>query len=142
TQRDLQMNVTKPDAIALGTYRIDGHFVRRLIGSDGLVRGEGQLSAPTKPYQIPYRALVPPRRSVDNLLVGVTISVSHVAWSSIRTEPTLMAIGQAAGTAAALAARDGVAVQQVDVVTLRKALLAAGAILSVPPATDPDAPPL
>jgi hypothetical protein len=132
TQRDVQKTVVKPDAIALGTYRIDAHFVRRLIDADGFVRGDGEISAPTQPYQIPYRALVPPRGSVDNLLVSVTISASHVAWASIRTEPTLMAIGQAAGIAAAQAVRDGVGVREVDVHAVREALVDTGAILAVP----------
>jgi len=132
TQRDLQTKVTKADPIALGTYRIDAHYVRRLLGADGRVRGDGLLSAPATPYQIPYRALLPPAQSVDNLIVSVTISASHVAWSSIRTEPTLMAIGQAAGVAAAIAAHDGVATHDVDVRAIRKVLLAAGAIIAAP----------
>jgi hypothetical protein len=138
TQRDVQTSVLKPGAIALGTYRIDAHFVRRLVGQDGFVHGDGELSAPTQPYQIPYRALVPPTGAVDNLLVSVTISASHVAWASIRTEPTLMAIGQAAGIAAAQAARDGVGVREVDVDTVRDALIDAGAILAAPPVRGPD----
>ena len=132
TQQDLQVDVTQPGAIALGTYRIDAHYVRRVLGADGLVRGDGQLSAPTAPYEIPYAAIVAPAGSVDNLLVSVAISASHVAWSSVRTEPTLMEIGEAAGVAAALAARDGIGVREVPTTDIRSGLLANGAILSVP----------
>ena len=137
TQRDIQQDVTKPDPIALGTYRIDAHFVRRVLGRDGLVRGDGQLSAPTKPYEIPYAAIVPPTGSVDNLLVSVTISASHVAWASIRTEPTLMEIGEAAGVAAALAVRGRVGVREVEAAAIEKVLLAHRGILSVPPSRPP-----
>jgi hypothetical protein len=137
TQRDVQKDVTKPDPVALGTYRIDAHPVRRILGSGGLVRSDGQLSARTAPYQIPYSAIVPPTGSVDNLLVSVTISASHVAWSSIRMEPTLMEIGEAAGVAAGLAVRDGVGVREVAYDAIRAILLAHGGILSLPPAVAP-----
>lgn len=137
TQRDVQKDVTKPDPVALGTYRIDAHPVRRILGNDGLVRSDGQLSGRTAPYQIPYSAIVPPTGSVDNLLVSVTISASHVAWSSIRMEPTLMEIGEAAGVAAGLAVRDGVGVREVDYDAIRETLLARGGILSVPPVAPP-----
>jgi len=139
TQRDVQTDITKPDPIAVGTYRIDAHPVRRILGSDGLVREDGQLSGTTAPYQIPYAATVPPAGSVDNLLVSVTISASHVAWSSIRVEPTLMEIGEAAGVAAAVAAREGVGVRDVGYEVIRAVLLARGGILSVPPAGAPPA---
>jgi hypothetical protein len=133
TQHDLQEHPTKADAIALGTYRIDAHYVRRILGGDDRVRGDGQLSGETVPYQIPYAAIVPPSGSVDNLLVSVTISASHVAWSSIRTEPTLMELGEAAGVAAGLAVRGGIGVREVGPEAIRAVLLQRGAILAVPP---------
>ena len=58
-----------------------------------------------QPYDIPYRCLLP--QGVDNLLVaGRPISADHVAHSSLRIQPTCYALGQAAGTAAAIAVRD------------------------------------
>ena len=77
-------------------------------------------------------AIVPPTGSVDNLLVSVTISASHVAWASIRTEPTLMEVGEAAGVAAALSVHGGVGVREVASVKIEDALQARGGILSVP----------
>ena len=50
---------------------------------------------------MPYRSLLP--QEVDNLLVPVAISASHVGWGSIRLEPVWMQLGEAAGFAAALA---------------------------------------
>lgn len=59
-----------------------------------------------QPYDIPYRCLLP--QGVDNLLVaGRPISADHVAHSSLRIQPTCFVLGQAAGTAAALAVRHG-----------------------------------
>jgi hypothetical protein len=66
-----------------------------------------------------------------NLVVPVCLSASHVAFGSVRMEATLMALGQAAGAAAAQAARRGVAVQHVDVGALQEALPEEGQVLSV-----------
>lgn len=57
---------------------------------------------------------------------GRIISADPVAFASIRGMPQCMAMGQATGTAAALALRDGVAVQDVDTDRLVAALAAQG----------------
>jgi FAD dependent oxidoreductase len=75
----------------------------------------------THPYQIPYGVIVP--KLVDGLLVPVAASTTHVAFSTIRLEPTWMALGEAAGTAADLAIRDKVTVRAVDVTKLQFELL-------------------
>lgn len=55
-----------------------------------------------EPYGVPYRCLLP--RDVDNLLVaGRAASFSSLAASSCRLSRTMMQLGQAAGTAAAIA---------------------------------------
>ena len=71
---------------------------------------------------IPLRSLRPRREDCERLLVPVCVSASHVALGSVRTEPTLMLLGQAAGTCAALAARAGCAVQEVDAHEVRQRL--------------------
>jgi hypothetical protein len=86
------------------------------------VFNEGYLSMRVPPYGIPYRSLVPAREHATNLLVPVCLSASHVAFGSVRMEPTLMLLGHAAGIAAAQAARRGVAVQDVDVRELQERL--------------------
>ncbi len=76
-------------------------------------------------YQIPYRSLVP--QGVENVLVaGRCISATHEAEGSTRQMMCCMATGQAAGTAAALAAKVGVAVRDLDVGRLQAALAAQG----------------
>ena len=68
-------------------------------------------------YGVPYRCLVP--QKVDGLLVaGRCVSASSVAAAAIRVMPPAMAMGQAAGTAAALACADGVAPRALDAARL------------------------
>jgi hypothetical protein len=64
--------------------------------------------------------------------VPVALSATHVAYSSVRVEPTWMAIGQSAGVAAALAAKEGVTVQALDYGRLRARLLAQNQVLDLP----------
>ena len=66
---------------------------------------------------------MPRRGECANLLVPVCISASHIAFGSIRMEPVFFALGQAAGTAAALALEHGVAVQDVPYDALRARLV-------------------
>jgi hypothetical protein len=76
---------------------------------------------PAKPFEIPYRCLLP--KSIQGLLfAGRCISGTHEAHASYRVTGTCMAMGQAAGLAAAMAARSGVTPNQIDGRKLRKAL--------------------
>jgi hypothetical protein len=84
------------------------------------------------PYHVPYRAILPKPEQCTNLLVPVALSCTHVAISSIRVEPTWMILGQSAGIAAALAASDPVAVQELAYPKLRQRLLAQGQVLKLP----------
>jgi hypothetical protein len=52
---------------------------------------------------VPYRSIL--TNEVENLIVPVAISASHVGWGSIRLEPVWMQLGESAGFAAALAKR-------------------------------------
>jgi hypothetical protein len=76
-------------------------------------------------YDIPYRCLVP--KEVDNLLIaGRCISSEQQPYESHRAMIPIMAIGEAAGTAAALSAKADVAPRQLDVPTLQATLIAQG----------------
>jgi hypothetical protein len=90
------------------------------------------LSKITRPYQIPYRVLIP--RTLDGILVPVAASATHIGYSSIRLEPTWMALGQAAGAAAHLAIEHGVQPRHVPYDELRAILLSQGAVLEIPDA--------
>lgn len=83
---------------------------------------------PKRPFDIPYRCLVPSR--IDNLLVaGRPISVTHLAHGATRDTPVCMSTGEAAGAAAALCSKLGVAPRNLDVRLLQKRLLAQGVLL-------------
>ena len=109
-----------PDPIALGGYPIDIH------SPDQAKTNTQALGATT--YQIPLRCLLVERP--DYLIVaGRCVSATHEAMAAFRVTPIVMAIGQAAGTLAALAAQRGTAPSQVPYDVLKKVLVANGALL-------------
>jgi len=132
-QKDLQTDLTKPDPIGMGSYNSDSHNLERIVDSDGFVRNEGDMQVAVKPYQIPYRVMLPKRGEARNLLVPVCFSASHVAYSSLRMEPQYMIIGQAAGVAAKLAIAGKKAVQEIDIGELIAKLKAQGTTFEYTP---------
>jgi hypothetical protein len=132
-QKDLQTDLTKPDPIGMGSYNSDSHNIQRIVDADGFVRNEGDMQVAVKPYQIPYRVMLPKRAEARNLLVTAAFSASHVAYSSIRMEPQYMIIGQAAGVAAKLAISGGKAVQEIDTAQLTGILRKQGAVMEYAP---------
>ncbi len=128
TQKDLQTDLTKPDAIGMGSYNSDSHNLQRFVNDRGFVENEGDVQVPVKPYQIAYRVLTPNRAEATNLLVPVCFSASHVAYSSMRMEPQYMIMGHAAGIAAALAVASQGAVQDVNIAELQRRLKSEGAV--------------
>jgi hypothetical protein len=112
-----------PDAIAAGAYPIDIHPA---AGGELRYEGLGDDHA----YQIPYRSLIPV--GFDNaLVVGRGVSATHSAHAAIRVMTISMAVGQAAGTAAAMAAQSKQGkVRAVPVPALREQLLRDGAKLA------------
>jgi hypothetical protein len=120
TEQDVLAGRAFPDGIACGTFAIDIHPVQ---GTQNVFTGSGKAV-----YEIPYRSLLP--QGFDNLLVaGRCISATHSAFGSIRVMATSMAIGQGAGTAAALALRAGLTTRQVDVQAVRATLIEQGQYL-------------
>ncbi|MBZ5623245.1 MAG: FAD-dependent oxidoreductase [Acidobacteriia bacterium] len=132
-QKDLQSELTKPDAIGMGSYNSDSHNIERIVDAGGFVRNEGDMQVPVKPYQIPYRVMLPKPTEARNVLVPVAFSASHVAYSSLRMEPQYMIIGQAAGVAAKLAIENRTAVQDVDTGRLTALLRQQGAVFEYRP---------
>ncbi len=137
-QADLQTARTKPDSIGMGSYQSDSHNIQRVARQDGTVTNEGDVQVAVQPYEIPLRVMLPQKDQVDNLLVPVCLSASHVAYSSVRMEPQYMIIGQAAGVVASLAAQMGIAVQDISVPTLQQKLHERKAVLNL---TDAEANP-
>jgi hypothetical protein len=114
TGDDVRAGRTFTDGIAVGAYPLDIHPVK---GGDLRFTTLGADHS----YGIPYRCLVPD--GLDNALVaGRGISATHEAHASVRVMPIGMAIGQAAGTAAAMMARGNMPAAEVDVTLLRESL--------------------
>lgn len=133
TQHDIEGVVSKPDAVGLASYRLDVHGVSRWTDPNGRLLVEGHLGPSSiRRWSIPYRSITPRPDEVTNLLVPVAASVTHVAHASFRMEPQYMIAGQAAGTAAALAAERGIAVQDVPIGDLQQVLIASGAVIEDP----------
>ncbi|MCE5308772.1 MAG: FAD-dependent oxidoreductase [Acidobacteriales bacterium] len=132
-QKDMQTDLMKPDVIGMGSYNSDSHNVRRFVNEKGFAENEGDMQVAVKPYQIPYRMLLPKRAEAANLLVPVCFSASHVAYSSARMEPQYMILGHAAGVAASLAVRAAKPVQDISVSDLQKTLKTQGAVFEYAP---------
>ncbi len=99
TSDDLRQGRTHDDAVCRVTFPVDVH-------STDPKKSKGIMDAPVraKPYDVPYRALI--ARDVGNLLMaGRCISGDFIAHSSYRVTGNAVAMGQAAGAAAAIAAR-------------------------------------
>jgi len=113
-----------------GLYNLTEHDVRnqaRFDDSIGIfpefIDGYGVLILPTtgRYYEIPYRALIP--RGVSNLLVGGRcIAGDGISHASVRSMMCCTVTGQAAGVAAALSAKEGVAPAALDVGRLQAEL--------------------
>ena len=139
SQNDIREKPTKDDPIAISSFPIDSHDCQRIALQGGGVINEGTIfpvrrknSQQGYAYHVPYRSVLPQPTQCVNLLVPVALSCTHVGMSSLRIEGAWMVIGQGAGVAAALAARQGVAVQDVPYENLRQRLLAQGQVLELP----------
>lgn len=81
-------------------------------------------------YSIPYSCMI--TDSVQNLIViGRCISATFEAQAAMRTTPTTGAIGHAGGVAAAVAAKNGIRVQDVNIKEVQSVLKAQGAYLEI-----------
>jgi hypothetical protein len=91
------------DSIAITDWYMDSHSCTMESRPGYKYEGKLILTEQSRPGQVPYRSILP--RGVDNLLVPVCLSATHVAWGSVRLEPVWMQVGEAAGLAAALAVK-------------------------------------
>lgn len=142
TQRDLEGRTAPEDSVGLASYGVD-EWPYATVAQGGQVALMGGYysmlyleSEHRGIYRIPYRAIRPKKAQCRNLLVPVCVSASHIAMTSIRMEPVWMILGESAGVAAALAARDALAVQDVPHPELRTKLLALRQKLDLPKRKD------
>jgi hypothetical protein len=112
-------------SITASHYALDSHAVRKR--ESGKIHLDGFLSYPTDVYTVPYGVIVP--KKVDNLLLPVPVSGSHIGFSTIRMEPCWMALGQAAGVAASLAIDHQTKVRNIATAELQNKLLGQKATL-------------
>jgi hypothetical protein len=132
TQADVIKDVDKEDVIHVGSHFIDCHHAARYVSDSGHIINEGRIWNVGTRFDIPYRAITPKASECSNLLVPVCASASHVAFCTIRLEPTWMHMGEAAGIAAVMAGKLGKSVQEVDVKLLQARLLELGIPLEHP----------
>lgn len=120
---DVSDGIKHEDGIAKGAHEVDVHLA-----------GAGHMRYPIKnggSYDIPYATIVP--KGIGNaFVIGRCLSSTRLAHSSARVMGTCLALGQAAGTAAAIASKRNAEsgdVRAVDVRALRETLRAQGAVL-------------
>jgi hypothetical protein len=129
TQANCEGKTVVPDPIGMAAYTMDSHNCQRLVVPDAngvpMVRNEGDVQVGGfPPYPVSYRAIIPKKGSIQNLLVPVCLSASHIAYGSIRMEPVFMVLAQSAAQAACLAIDDSKAVQDISVPTLQQQIQA------------------
>jgi hypothetical protein len=122
TGEDVRQGHRHDDVVVLGAWRLDRHPPTE----------PGYHDIPwTPPYDIPFRTLLP--RNFENILVaGRCHSATSEALASSRVTATAMGMGQAAGTAAALALAQRVPPRDLNITALQDRLCADGAILEAP----------
>ena len=123
SEDDLMKSRRFDDAIATGCWYLDLHPNKTVVGS---ANDFDPQKVQPEPYDIPYRSLLP--QKIENLLVaGRCHSATRGAHASTRVTVTSMAMGEAAGTAAALAVAAKRTAQEISGVKVREALKAVGA---------------
>ncbi len=132
TENELLQKKPTPESVGMGSYTIDSHNIQRYVDENGHVHNEGDIGVPLpQPYEIAYGSLVPKKEEIQNLVVPVAVSASHIAFGSIRMEPVFMILGQSAATAAVMAMEQGIPVQDLPYAELRTRLLADGQVLTL-----------
>jgi hypothetical protein len=125
---DFRRTPIHSDSIAMTDWPVDSVacLPRRVAGThpDGIFF----LAEESRPAQVPYRCLLP--SELDNLLVPVALSASHVGWGAIRLEPVWMQTGESAGFAAALAIQNQTTPAALDPDLLIRKLAASGVIIT------------
>lgn len=119
---DLLNGVVPDDSILLASNSVDVHGRKSDNSTEYITVQNGRW------YGVPYRTLVP--LEIDNLLVaGRAISATSDAAGAVRVMPPCMAMGHAAGIAAALCVKGGISPRNIDAADVRELLIKDGAFL-------------
>ncbi len=119
SESDIVQHAAFQDVVARGAFPIDIHQP----DSDSL-----EYKSVVKAYDIPLRSMVP--AGIDNVLMaGRCLSASHEGIGSVRITATCLAMGQSAGTAAAVCALEKARPADMDVQKLQHLLVRQGALL-------------
>ncbi|MEZ5386685.1 MAG: FAD-dependent oxidoreductase [Prosthecobacter sp.] len=116
------------DSIAMTDWPVDSVACLPRKAPGGNTDGILFLGEETRPAQVPYRSIL--TNEVENLLVPVAISASHVGWGAIRLEPCWMQLGESAGFAAALAVKGQTTPAALDPDVLIRKLVASHMMIS------------
>lgn len=103
------MKTTAPHSVGQGFYWFDSHRVAYYKVESSLGDGyqtDGNFWSTRRDYPISYESIRPKKEQCENLFVPVCLSSTHAAYGSIRMETTYMIVGESAGTAAALSAKE------------------------------------
>lgn len=121
-EEDLMKGRRFDDAIATGCWYLDLHPNKTTVGGANDFAPE---KVQPEPYDIPYRSLLP--QKIENLVVaGRCHSATRGAHASTRVTVTAMAMGEAAGMAAAMAVKGGTSVQEISGQKVRERLAEKG----------------
>ena len=107
----------KADAIAVTEWYMDAHACTDQYVEGSIQEGKCTIME-TVPGQLSYGCLLP--ENLDNLLVPICASSTHIGWGTIRLEPTWMNIGETAALAVIQALDNGLAPSQVDIVSVQR----------------------
>jgi len=130
TEHDARRDRRKPDSVAVGSFPIDSHATQWYQVGQPTPAPEGFFMCSARPYEIPYRALLP--KSPRNLLVPVCMSATHAGYGTLRMEPVMMNLGLACGLAAVQAKEDGGDFHTLDVEKLQQSLEQSGQVVRAP----------
>nr|WP_244874542.1 FAD-dependent oxidoreductase [Cyclobacterium marinum] len=132
TENELMQKRPTPESVGMGSYSIDSHNIQRYVDENGHVQNEGDIGVHLKqPYEIAYGSLVPKEDEIQNLVVPVAVSASHIAFGSIRMEPVFMILGQSAATAAVMSIDKEISVQELPYSELKTKLLEDDQVLTI-----------
>jgi hypothetical protein len=106
-------------AITASHYALDSHAVHKR--EEGKMALDGFFSYPSEVYTVPYGVILPEK--IENLLIPVPASASHVGFSTLRMDTCWMALGQAAGVAASVAINKNKPLDEKDIKEIQQILV-------------------